>query len=106
MSTLFLIGMHEIEKSETIARNEDLFDRIVELQDLDSLMVNLYRDRVSPFPNAHNFETGVSLVLYDPSKPVSYTHLDVYKRQTTFKPLSLTHQRLLIPIRSLPNTKR
>lgn len=68
MSTLFLIGMHEIEKSETIARNEDLFDRIVELQDLDSLMVNLYRDRVSPFPNAHNFETGVSLVLYDPSK--------------------------------------
>ncbi|EJS41542.1 pde2p [Saccharomyces arboricola H-6] len=82
MSTLFLIGMYGTEKSQTIIRNEHFFDRVIELQDLDSLMVTLYRDRVSPFPNAHNFETGVSLVLYDPSKfQLSVRHLDIlFKR--------------------------
>ncbi|CAI4795103.1 ADQ_G0052120.mRNA.1.CDS.1 [Saccharomyces cerevisiae] len=82
MSTLFLIGIHEIEKSQTIVQNEHYFDRVIELQDLDSLMVALYKDRVSPFPNVHNFETGVSIVLYDPSKfQLSVRQLDVlFKR--------------------------
>ncbi|CAI4052390.1 3',5'-cyclic-nucleotide phosphodiesterase PDE2 SKDI_15G4960 [Saccharomyces kudriavzevii IFO 1802] len=82
MSTLFLIGMHGTEKSQTIVHNEHFFDRVIELQDLDSLMVTLYRDRVSPFPNPYNFETGVSLVLYDPSRfQLSVRQLDVlFKR--------------------------
>ncbi|CAI2033350.1 hypothetical protein SEUBUCD646_0H03840 [Saccharomyces eubayanus] len=106
MSTLFLIGMHEIEKSETIARKEDLFDRIVELQDLDSLMINLYKDRVSPFPNAHNFETGVSLVLYDPSKlQLPVRQLDVlFKRffpSFNISAIDPTHEENLQPLKSI-----
>lgn len=66
MSTLFLIG--NVDSYYIEGKNsERYFDRIVNVSDFNELFVQLYRDRVSSLPNKWNYETDISLVVYNPS---------------------------------------
>lgn len=61
MSSLLLLGVPE---EEALALLPNLFDRILVTNDLESLISQLYKDRVSESPNRWSYESGESLVLY------------------------------------------
>lgn len=65
MSTLFWVGgvdINDIEEGKTQARIK-LFDRQVSLQDVDTLLITLYRDRLD-LSSDWNYESSISLVIY------------------------------------------
>lgn len=88
MPSLFLIGNPDITSTAlesnkntdfheilTILNNESnnfdkIFKRKLVLNDLDDLLLQIYRDRLLPLPNSFNYETGVTLVVYSSKKIV------------------------------------
>ncbi|CCF57493.1 hypothetical protein KAFR_0C05020 [Kazachstania africana CBS 2517] len=76
MSTLFLINTVGTDEDvlnlvESNDHYKNLFHRIVHLEDLDSLVSRLYEDRLLSLPNKWNYETSMSLVIYNPDKITS-----------------------------------
>lgn len=101
MSTLFLIGDPEFTgPALQTNENQDLstvlevleekpasfistFARTVVLPDLDSLLKQIYKDRLLPLPNSWNYETGVALIVYNSQRMVP--HMSIRQMNDLFR---------------------
>lgn len=64
MTTLFIIGTEPQNIAENSAQ-VDVFDRIITLKDVDSLIDKIYSDRLAPRLKAFAYETSLSVVCFN-----------------------------------------
>lgn len=64
MTTLFIIGTEPQNIAENSAQ-VDVFDRIITLKDVDSLIDKIYTDRLAPRLKAFAYETSLSVVCFN-----------------------------------------
>lgn len=101
MSTLFLIGDPEFTGPALQTNENDDFSTVLEvleeqpasyistfartvvLPDLDSLLKQIYRDRLLPLPNSWNYETGIALIVYNSQRMVP--HMSIRQMNDLFR---------------------